>query len=567
MRRATVRPGDRRHDREAQPRPPARARAVGTAKALERVRQELGREAHPAVAHVQLDGVGAALGRDPDLPPAMDEGVVDEVGHSPLEARGVSPRDQAVRLDHVQRAPGGVDTVALAGSGGGEDAAHLHGTRLHRQQRPCRPEPAGEGRRRGLRGDRSPRSPTRWPGAARPGTPRGAARARARPAGSRAGCEARGWHRQRRSARARSAVWIRSSMAFRVAPSRRELVVGGWDREALAGIRVGDLAGACPHRLHGTKRGGDREVRGQGGERERDRAADQEELAQALQRVIAVRERGADDGDEPVVLEADRRGEQAPRIAVKAGQAGSIDEHESSRRGGVDMGGVEHGPARLVPSVEQPPVRGQDLREAELAVAKHAQRRLAQAGVAHADRGGEGGRSFLEITVDALIEVRAQAVVDEEPVTARTSAISTVKTRVTRMRMGNALIRRRPLATCSRTREPSRCSDAEGPVDLVAQQPHVGVDDVRAILVLAVPGVLEQLVAGQHLPGRRMNTSRIASSFGESSTSPPRARPGASRGPAAGLRPRAAAARSPAPRRTRARRRARSSANENGFTR
>src|ERR1700754_1778286 len=43
--------------------------------------------------------------------------------------------------------------------------------------------------------------------------------------------------------------------------------------------------------------------------------------------------------------------------------------------------------------------------------------------------------------------------------------------------------------------------DPERPVDLVAQVADVDVDDVRAVLVVVVPGVLEQLVARQHLAG------------------------------------------------------------------
>ena len=39
----------------------------------------------------------------------------------------------------------------------------------------------------------------------------------------------------------------------------------------------------------------------------------------------------------------------------------------------------------------------------------------------------------------------------------------------------------------------------ERPVDLLAQVADVDVDDVRAVLVSEVPGVLEQLEAGQHL--------------------------------------------------------------------
>src|SRR5690349_23661886 len=40
---------------------------------------------------------------------------------------------------------------------------------------------------------------------------------------------------------------------------------------------------------------------------------------------------------------------------------------------------------------------------------------------------------------------------------------------------------------------------AERAIDLVAQVADVDVDDVRAVLVVVVPRVLEQLVAGEHL--------------------------------------------------------------------
>jgi hypothetical protein len=39
----------------------------------------------------------------------------------------------------------------------------------------------------------------------------------------------------------------------------------------------------------------------------------------------------------------------------------------------------------------------------------------------------------------------------------------------------------------------------EGPVDLLAEVPHVDVNDVRAVLVGEVPRVLEQLEPAQHL--------------------------------------------------------------------
>ena len=58
---------------------------------------------------------------------------------------------------------------------------------------------------------------------------------------------------------------------------------------------------------------------------------------------------------------------------------------------------------------------------------------------------------------------------------------------------------RRRAAGSPTPRTVSSARHAERAVDLLAQVAHVDVDHVRAVLVAEVPGVLEQLEAGQHL--------------------------------------------------------------------
>ncbi len=61
-------PGDRSGDRQAETRSVARTRVVGTAEAVERAWQELGREAAAFVADVELDLAVPFDRREPDPP-------------------------------------------------------------------------------------------------------------------------------------------------------------------------------------------------------------------------------------------------------------------------------------------------------------------------------------------------------------------------------------------------------------------------------------------------------------------------------------------------------------------
>ena len=103
-------------------------------------------------------------------------------------------------------------------------------------------------------------------------------------------------------------------------------------------------------------------------------------------------------------------------------------------------------------------------------------------------------------------------------------------------------------------------------VDLLAQVADVDVNHVRAVLVLVVPGVLEQAVAVRTSPGWRMNVSSSANSWRSGRSRRRLARRGGS-GRDGGRPPASTVGLSTGPRRPSARRRASSSAKENGLVR
>ena len=178
------------------------------------------------------------------------------------------------------------------------------------------------------------------------------------------------------------------------------------------------------------------------------------------------------------------------------------------------------------------------------------------------DRRGTG----VEIGVHALVEVGAQAQVDEQAGAHEHDASSpAAKSAVRRTRMGRRLMRgRRPCAAGSPCRARSPATHAEGPVDLLAQVADVDLDDVRAVLVAEIPAASRSWPWLSTWPGRRMKVSKRANSRAERSISasprqacargrvePQRRRP---RAPPGARRARAARARAGAPAARRARR-------------
>src|SRR5262245_25143492 len=76
---AAVRFGDDAHDREPEARAAARARVVVAGEPLERLVEELRREAAALVCDVQLDDAVSPRGREVDGTRSVTERVVDEV--------------------------------------------------------------------------------------------------------------------------------------------------------------------------------------------------------------------------------------------------------------------------------------------------------------------------------------------------------------------------------------------------------------------------------------------------------------------------------------------------------
>lgn len=116
VRRARITPvgaGDDLHDREAQPRSAATARAICSGEALERLADELGGEAGTLVAHMQLDAPVAPRCTEPDRPGAVLQGVLDEIVQRLLDATWVG-RQVLVRLADHDPAPGLARSLAEA---------------------------------------------------------------------------------------------------------------------------------------------------------------------------------------------------------------------------------------------------------------------------------------------------------------------------------------------------------------------------------------------------------------------------------------------------------------------
>src|SRR5688500_11592861 len=86
---AAVRLGDRAHDREAEAAAPARPCPVAAGEALERALGDVGREAAPAVGHLEANA--AVVGPRPqhDVALAVAQGVVYEVAERLPQAHGV----------------------------------------------------------------------------------------------------------------------------------------------------------------------------------------------------------------------------------------------------------------------------------------------------------------------------------------------------------------------------------------------------------------------------------------------------------------------------------------------
>ena len=265
-------------------------------------------------ASPRLKGSNARARRAPAGSPALRRGrgarrfLLPRAGHRQRSA----PAHGAARCRRGCRRPAPPQPVDVKHepvlAGGVDDATHIGGGRpealcdgldeLGRRDRlPAHRQLAALGRASTSRSSasrsaaRSPRRPTARRRAAPPRCGYGGARARAPRAAWRAAYAARGWRRRRSGARARAPLQSRQHLIERL-PQPAQLVVGRRQRQPLAGLGGRDRLRLAPHRLHRPQRRAGEEVAADRREDQRERA-DHEQLGeQAVERVVAILERG-----------------------------------------------------------------------------------------------------------------------------------------------------------------------------------------------------------------------------------------------------------------------------------
>jgi hypothetical protein len=90
-----MRSRDRLHDREAEPRPAARAPVVSPGEALERLGFEPGRESAPVVGDLERCEPVVQPSRQPHPACAVSQSVIDQVAECLLDASAVELGDEA----------------------------------------------------------------------------------------------------------------------------------------------------------------------------------------------------------------------------------------------------------------------------------------------------------------------------------------------------------------------------------------------------------------------------------------------------------------------------------------
>src|SRR6476619_3245996 len=116
---------DRAHDRQPEPRPATGVLAVAAVEPLEDLSLELGRKAVAVVGDVDLDALGRAAGREPDLAAAVTQRVVDQVPERLARAKRVDGDPLALgRLDsNLAILPAG--PIGEAVTGALQELAHV----------------------------------------------------------------------------------------------------------------------------------------------------------------------------------------------------------------------------------------------------------------------------------------------------------------------------------------------------------------------------------------------------------------------------------------------------------
>ncbi len=125
-RASSVRAGDCLHDREPKTDPAtSRTRCVRSTEALERVREELGREAVTLVADGEHEHAVRGARLESYCSFAVAEGVVDEIPECLLETRAISGDDLLFWRQHLERPPGSARTGVVPTRNRVEQPAHV----------------------------------------------------------------------------------------------------------------------------------------------------------------------------------------------------------------------------------------------------------------------------------------------------------------------------------------------------------------------------------------------------------------------------------------------------------
>jgi hypothetical protein len=192
-----------------------------------------------------------------------------------------------------------------------------------------------------------------------------------------------------------------------------DLVVGGRDREAGARIAALDRGRTRAHALDGAQRGGGRPIPRQRGEQQRDRAAREQQRAEAVDGLVAVLERLADHDREPPPLGL-RGSRQQARGVVVVDRVLAVDEERLLDRAPPLGRGQQRPLVGLVRAVDHPPGRVEDLREVLVLVDQGAAAGVGEPGARAGDERAHVSRARAQAALDAGVELRRQPQVQEQ---------------------------------------------------------------------------------------------------------------------------------------------------------
>ena len=193
-----------------------------------------------------------------------------------------------------------------------------------------------------------------------------------------------------------------------------DLVVGRADREARAGLGGLDLGGAPAHPLDRPQRRRRRGVAGQRREQERDRTADQQRPGEVAQRVVAVVDRRADDGDERLALRAHRRGKEPHRV-LAARRRPAIDDDRSAPRARECAGVEQRLPAHGRRAVDDGTGCVEDLGEVLALLGQRAAAGVREPRVRLPDQRADVPGARAQALLDRAVELGAEPRVHEQP--------------------------------------------------------------------------------------------------------------------------------------------------------